>query len=247
MADSESGYGIKGKTEFEVLWAISGVYLGLVLVSGYFLIKTIIVPNCPAIFRQRFFHGTLSLASISKGHLVRIIWIYFYSFGVGEYWVCELLDILPNILTCLQASTISLLWFEIYLSSTLAMGQNKKFYLFVTGIVLYVCTNVIFIIFSFLVVFDSDGAWNLTHNKFIDLSILDSATNLCNTISITISGLLLSENAKRIFYGQVGAMISKRVNSISFFTSCMLIGKSFILIMNIAYESLLSDKRSNIE
>lgn len=67
MADSESAHGIKGKVEFEVLWAISGVYFGLVLVSGYFLIKTVIVPNCPAIFRQRFFHGTLCLATVSKG------------------------------------------------------------------------------------------------------------------------------------------------------------------------------------
>ena len=62
-----------------------------------------------------------------------------------------------------------------------------------------------------------------------------------------ISGLLLSKNAKLIFYGQVAEMISKRINRISLFTSIMLTGKTIILILSIAYESLLSDKRSNIE
>ena len=127
------------------------------------------------------------------------------------------------------------------------MAQNKKYYLFVSGIIFYVCINVLFMVFSFLVIFDSDGAWNLTNNQFINLSIIDSTTNLFNTISMTISGFLLSKNAKLIFYGQVAEMISKRINRISLFTSIMLTGKTIILILSIAYESLLSDKRSNIE
>lgn len=127
------------------------------------------------------------------------------------------------------------------------MAQDKKYYLFVSGIIFYVCINVLFMVFSFLVIFDSDGAWNLTNNQFINLSIIDSTTNLFNTISMTISGFLLSKNAKLIFYGQVAEMISKRINRISLFTSIMLTGKTIILILSIAYESLLSDKRSNIE
>jgi hypothetical protein len=66
MADSDSQNGIKGKVEFEVLWALAGVYSLLMTVSLVFFIRTVVVPNCSAIFRQRFYHGSMVLTSGGK-------------------------------------------------------------------------------------------------------------------------------------------------------------------------------------
>jgi hypothetical protein len=107
--------------------------------------------------------------------------------------------------------------------------------------------NITSITFTFLILFDSGGSWDSLNNKFKNFTILDSVTNVLNSTGMIFSGVLLSKNAKLVFYGRVGEMVSRRINSISVFASIMFIGKTVVLLVSLAYQSLLGEQRSDIE
>jgi hypothetical protein len=247
MASSESQNGLTNKVEKQTLWAVGGVYCFMVFVSVYFFIKTFVQPGCPAIFRQRFFHSGLILNSCCIKHIGRILWVYFYTLGDLDENTVELLDSLPNIIMCILASTIALLWYEIYLSSTILLSPKEKSVQLIICIILFLCINIISIVFHLLFIFDENGNWNLLRNKFKNTVILDSSTNIINTIWIVVSGLLLSRNARIIFISRVGDIISLRIHKVIIMVGIMFIGKSIILIVSLAYVSLLSDEHSNLK
>jgi hypothetical protein len=178
---------------------------------------------------------------------VRVVWIVLYTSDAGGRQVQELFDALPNILMCFLASTITLLWYEIYLSSSLLISPQSKYHRFLLSIIFFIVVNITSITFTFLILFDSGGSWDSLNNKFKNFTILDSVTNVLNSTGMIFSGVLLSKNAKLVFYGRVGEMVSRRINSISVFASIMFIGKTVVLLVSLAYQSLLGEQRSDIE
>ena len=159
----------------------------------------------------------------------------------------ELLDSIPNIIMCFLASTIALLWYEIYLSSTILLSPCEKSVQFILCITLFICINSISIVFHILFVYDQAGDWSTQRSRFNNIAILDSSTNIINTIWISVSGLLLSRNARIIFISRVGGIISLRIKRVIVMVAVMFIGKSVVLIVSLVYVSLLSDRQGNLE
>lgn len=247
MANSEAQNGFKDRVEKETLWIIGITYCFMLSISLYVLIKTIVIPNCPAIFRQRFFHSILILNSLCIGYLGRIIWVVLFAILNLESSTVELFDSLPNIIMCFLATTISFLWYEIYLSSNILLTPTEKTVRFILCFTLYLTINSLSIVFHLLIIYDKNGNWNLLNNKFKNTALLDSCTNIINTICITVTGCLLASNAKLVFISRVGNNIALRINRINLFTFIMFVGKTIVLVISIAYVSLFTDKHYYLE
>lgn len=237
MSNSESNNGIKGRALDYELWILSSFYFLILLKNVLNLYKSLKTPEYWGQRRQRTFQLLIFLFCLGKFYSARILWIYFMSFSSAPIKALDCFDALPDILLCILGSTITLIWYEIYLNSESIEEEFNSKPRFVLILTVYLIINLISILFHIMIIFYFDGQWNLLKSPVINNTILDSSTNLTVSIGMAICGCKLSVKAKVIFYGRVGEIICRRIRMTCYIFTFMFIGKSAYLWVTFLYFS----------
>lgn len=235
MSNSESDNGIKGRALNYELWTLSIFYFLILAKSVYNLYKSLITPLYWGASKQRAFQLLIFLFCSGKIYSARIFWIYFLTFNTISLKALDCFDAFPDTLLCILGSTITLIWFEIYLNSeSIEEEFNNKLY-FIIILSIYLIINLVSLIFHILIIFNFTGLWNKVQDPFICNTILDSSTNLFVAIGMAFTGCKLSIKAKIIFFGRLGETICRRIRVTSYIFTFMFMGKSAYLWITFFY------------
>jgi hypothetical protein len=230
MEALESSHRIRGTSLLYFFVILIVLYSVLCLAGFYSLLKTVRYGSSSALIRQRTFYFLLSLICCCSRHVGRIVWstLYFVRFTTLE--LIYLFDALPSIFLCFLGSTISLLWFEIYLDTYICIIRgNRQLYLVLSWIC-YAVLNCGSITYHILLVYNRDGSWSMLRDSWKDTIILDGICNFILALMIIVSGVLLSNSIHRVFSDKFGKVISKRLRFLAFIACFLYFSKTVSMV-----------------
>lgn len=235
MGTSETENGIKGRAEEPVLFTLIALYSILLTICFYQFLKSIGQPRSQSIVRQRLFFVVIMFVCCCNLNIVRIAWGLFYIYTSSDAKLTLVFDAIPNILMGILGSTFSLLWLEMYLSSSILIDDKSKIKCFSFATALYIALNISSAVFHILIIYYANGNWKLVQSSWENNLILDCAESFIVSVSLVITGFLLSKNVEIIFYGNAGKCISNRIWYVAVISCFMFLGKMVVSILSLVY------------
>ncbi|OMJ94766.1 hypothetical protein SteCoe_1945 [Stentor coeruleus] len=239
MATSDSATNIEDRVKEPALYILAGFYLCLLCGCIHQFLKSLGYPNSQSLNRQRIFYIVIALTSSSIQYIVRIIWALYFLYNSSNSTTTELLDILPTISLGLLGSTFSILWFEMFLCSTIIIKQTSKmkYFSFATG--LYIAFNIGIIVLHMLIIYYPKKPWVILNSPSNSSLVLSCFQNLTVSITLTTTGYLLAKNVKVIFYGKVGIIVARRIKFTYLCSFFVFFSKSIVSLMMLTYISFV--------
>lgn len=235
MATSDSTTNIQGRVKEPAMYILAGLYLFLLCGCIHQFLKSLGYPSSQSLNRQRVFYIAIAFTSSSIQYIVRIIWALYFLYSSSNSTTTDLLDILPTLSLGLLGSTFSILWFEMFLCSTIIIKQTSKMKYFSLATGLYIAFNIVCITIHMLIIYYPKKPWVILKSPSNSSLLLDCFQNFTVSITLIITGYLLASNVKIIFYGKVGTIVARRIKLTCLSSFFVFFSKSIVSILMLTY------------
>ncbi|OMJ86114.1 hypothetical protein SteCoe_12472 [Stentor coeruleus] len=232
MAASDSASNIEGRVKEPAVYILAGLYLCLLCGCIHQFIKSLGYPNSQSLNRQRAFYIVIAFTSS-----MRIIWALYFLYSSSNSTTTDILDILPSLSLGLLGSTFSILWFEMFLCSTIIIKQTSKMKYFVFATGFYIAFNIFCIVMQMIIIYYPKKSWIVLDSPSSSSLVVDCFQNFTVSLTLIITGHLLANNVKIIFYGKVGIIIARRIKLTCLCSFFVFFSKSIISVLMLTYIS----------